>query len=73
MLEGFQFVVYAFGGVSSVRRLTPMECERLQGFPDGWTEFGHDGKKISDNQRYKALGNSVALPCVVFVLSGMKD
>ena len=57
----------------SVRRLTPTECERLQGFPDGWTEFGHDGKRISDNQRYKALGNSVALPCVEFVLSGIKE
>jgi DNA (cytosine-5)-methyltransferase 1 len=53
----------------SVRRLTPLECERLQGFPDGWTEYGHDGKKISDNQRYRALGNSVAVPCVEFVLS----
>jgi DNA (cytosine-5)-methyltransferase 1 len=55
----------------SVRRLTPLECERLQGFPDGWTELGHNGKRISDNQRYKALGNSVAIPCVQFVLSGM--
>ena len=55
----------------SVRRLTPMECERLQGFPDGWTEYGNDGKRISDNQRYKALGNSVAIPCVVRVLSGL--
>jgi DNA (cytosine-5)-methyltransferase 1 len=53
----------------SVRRLTPLECERLQGFPDGWTEFGHDGKRISDSQRYKALGNSVAVPCVEYVLS----
>jgi DNA (cytosine-5)-methyltransferase 1 len=57
----------------SVRRLTPLECERLQGFPDGWTEFGHNGKRISDNQRYKALGNSVAIPCVQFVLSGMNE
>jgi DNA (cytosine-5)-methyltransferase 1 len=56
----------------SVRRLTPLECERLQGFPDGWTECGHDGKRISDNQRYMALGNSVAIPCVQFILSGMK-
>jgi DNA (cytosine-5)-methyltransferase 1 len=57
----------------SVRRLTPTECERLQGFPDGWTEYGHDGKRISDIQRYKALGNSVAIPCVEFVLAGMKS
>ena len=51
-----------------VRRLTPLECERLQGFPDGWTDIGDytdsDGKKrkTSDSARYKALGNSIALP-----------
>ena len=51
-----------------VRRLTPMECERLQGFSDGWTDIGEwrdsRGKmrKPSDSQRYKALGNSIALP-----------
>ena len=53
---------------SYVRRLTPMECERLQGFPDGWTDIGEwmDSKgkkhKPSDTPRYKALGNSIALP-----------
>ena len=52
----------------SVRRLTPLECERLQGFPDGWTDIGDwidsKGKKhdSSDSARYKALGNSIALP-----------
>ena len=51
-----------------VRRLTPMECERLQGFPDGWTDIGEwiDSKgrvrQTVDSARYKALGNSVALP-----------
>lgn len=56
-----------------VRRLTPMECERLQGFPDGWTDIGDwvktdkRGRKIkvkgsADSPRYKALGNSIALP-----------
>ena len=51
-----------------VRRLTPMECERLQGFPDGWTDIGEwmDSKgkrhKAADSPRYKALGNSIALP-----------
>ena len=51
-----------------VRRLTPLECERLQGFPDGWTDIGDytdsTGKKrkASDSARYKALGNSIALP-----------
>lgn len=42
-----------------IRRLTPTECERLQGFPDGWTEYGQDGGKISDSQRYKCCGNAV--------------
>lgn len=52
----------------TVRRLTPLECERLQGFPDGWTDIGDytdsTGKKrkTSDSARYKALGNSIALP-----------
>jgi len=55
----------------AIRRLTPTECERIQGYPDGWKAYGHDGKRISDNQRYRALGNSVAVPCVEFVLSGM--
>lgn len=51
-----------------VRRLTPLECERLQGFPDGWTDIGdwEDSKgkkhKAADSPRYKALGNSIALP-----------
>lgn len=54
---------------SVVRRLTPLECERLQGYPDGWTDIGDwidtKGKKHkgeSDAPRYKALGNSIALP-----------
>ena len=54
-----------------VRRLTPTECERLQGFPDGWTRYGHDGKEISDTRRYQFLGNSVAIPCVAYIMSGI--
>lgn len=55
-------------GTSVVRRLTPLECERLQGFPDGWTDIGDwvdsSGKtrKCADTNRYRALGNSIALP-----------
>ena len=52
-----------------VRRLTPMECERLQGFPDGWTDIGEwtdtkgkVHKESTDSARYKALGNSIAIP-----------
>jgi len=44
---------------SAVRRLTPRECERLQGFPDNWTQYGADGETISDTQRYKMMGNAV--------------
>ena len=53
---------------SVVRRLTPLECERLQGYPDGWTDIGEwtDSKgkkhKDADSPRYKALGNSIAIP-----------
>lgn len=53
---------------SNVRRLTPLECERLQGFPDGWTDIGEwvdtKGKthKEADSPRYKAIGNSIATP-----------
>lgn len=50
-----------------VRRLTPLECERLQGFPDDWTY------SESDSARYKALGNSVALPCVDYIMSGIRE
>ena len=60
---------------NAVRRLTPLECERLQGFPDKWTDISEwvDSKgrkrKTSDSARYKALGNSIALPPWRFVLS----
>jgi len=45
----------------AVRRLTPLECERLQGFPDGWTDVSFRGKQAADGPRYKALGNSWAV------------
>lgn len=58
------------GGIGvAVRRLTPLECERLQGYPDGWTDI----KGASDTARYKALGNSVAIPCVDFVIGGITE
>lgn len=62
-----------------VRRLTPTECERLQGYPDGWTDLGEwvdsNGKahKAADTPRYKALGNSIALPQWYYVLGGVAD
>ena len=51
-----------------IRRLTPLECERLQGFLDSWTKR----PGASDSARYKALGNSVAIPCVEFIMRGIK-
>lgn len=62
-----------------VRRLTPVECERLQGFPDGWTDIGEwvdeNGKKHkpADSPRYKALGNSIALPQWYWIFQKMKS
>lgn len=50
-----------------IRRLTPLECERLQGFPDLWTAI----VSASDSARYKALGNSVAIPCVEFIMKAI--
>lgn len=58
-----------------VRRLTPLECERLMGFPDGWTDIGEYAagngrlRASSDSVRYKALGNSIAIPPWTYVLS----
>jgi DNA (cytosine-5)-methyltransferase 1 len=51
----------------AVRRLTPMECERLQGFPDGYTDIKHNGKPTPDGPRYKALGNSMAVPVMQWI------
>lgn len=62
-----------------VRRLTPLECERLQGYPDGWTDIGDwtDSKgklhKAADAPRYKALGNSIALPFWLWMLRRMSE
>ena len=54
-------------GPHLIRRLTPTECERLQGYPDGWTDL----PGASDSVRYKALGNSVAIPCVEALMEGI--
>ena len=50
-----------------VRKLMPLECERLQGFPDGWTDIEIKGKPASDAARYKALGNSMAVPVMRWI------
>jgi DNA (cytosine-5)-methyltransferase 1 len=55
------------GGAFGVRRLTPRECERLQGFPDDWTLYDSEGKEISDSARYRMLGNAVAVPVAKWI------
>ena len=52
---------------TQVRRLTPLECERLQGFPDGWTD------EQVDTHRYKQMGNAVAVPVVEWIIQGIVD
>jgi DNA (cytosine-5)-methyltransferase 1 len=52
---------------AAVRRLTPRECERLQGFPDDWTLVPYRGKPAADGPRYKALGNSMAVPVMRWI------
>ena len=73
--ENFNCVIGDDDMKTVVRRLTPLECERLQGFPDGWTDIGdwtdstgrvHKGD--ADSPRYKALGNSIALPFWFYLL-----
>lgn len=52
-----------------IRRLVPLECELLQGFPPHWTDI----PGASDTARYKALGNSIAVPCAEFILGGIAE
>lgn len=54
-----------------IRRLTPIECERLQAFPDNWTKYGKDGELISDTQRYKCLGNAVTTSVITAIVDDM--
>ena len=55
------------GNKMQVRRLTPKECERLQGFPDNHTAIPHKGKPAADGPRYKAIGNSMAVPVMSWI------
>ena len=56
-----------------IRYLTERETERLMGLPDGWTELGAAGERISPTQRYMALGNSIALPCAFYIMEGIRN
>ena len=55
----------------AVRRLTPLEAERLQGLPDGWTLIDH--KTCSDSARYKAIGNGMAQPCADWIIKRLVE
>ena len=59
--------MYKTNSREGIRRLTPLECERLQGFPDGWTE------EVSDTQRYKLMGNAVSVPVVKAIGERLKE
>lgn len=56
-----------------LRKLTPLECEKLQGYPDEWTRYGYDGAEIKDTPRYVAIGNSLAVPCAERVFRGIVE
>ena len=56
----------------AVRRLTPRECERLQGFPDDYTLVEYRGKPAADGPRYRALGNSMAVPVLIVAWAGVQ-
>ena len=56
-----------FRSCQLIRKLLPLEAERLQGYPDGWTDL----PGASDSARFKALGNSVAIPCVEYLMQGI--
>lgn len=60
-------IAIAFSAGSAVRRLTPRECERLQGFPDDYTDVPYRGKPAADGPRYRALGNSMAVPVMRWI------
>ena len=54
-----------------IRKLTPRECERLQGFPDDWTKYGENDELISDTQRYKCCGNAVTTNVITAIVDEM--
>lgn len=52
----------------TIRRLTVLECERLNGLPDNFTNVEFNGKPAPDSRRYKAIGNGIAVPCIDFIM-----
>lgn len=70
--EAFTLTVQDRHGVydgMKIRKLTPLECERLQGFPDNWTKYDDDGNIVSDTQRYKMCGNAVTVSVIEYIAS----
>jgi len=63
----------ATGSKMTIRRLTPLECARLQGFPDEYLDIMYQGKPASDGSKYHALGNSWAVPCVRWIGQKIDD
>ena len=62
---------YVISSKNRARKLTPIECERLQKFPDNWTKYGKDGEIISDTQRYKCIGNAVTTSVITAIVDEM--
>ena len=56
-----------------IRKLTPVECERLQGLPDGFTEFYHDGKPVPAGERYERCGRTVTIPIIEEIGKGLNQ
>ena len=56
-----------------IRDLTPLECERLMGLPEGWTAYGCKDEPISNHARCFALGNAIALPCAEYIMAGIAE
>lgn len=56
-----------------IRYVTPLECERLIGLPDGWTAYGAEGEPVSPAARCRALGNAIALPCAEYIMAGVAE
>ena len=56
-----------------VRYPSETESERMMGLPEGWTKLGADGEEIRPAQRYKALGNAIALPCADYIMTGIRE
>lgn len=77
--DGIAFTIEArhrpqsVAGEIGVRRLTPRECDRLQGLPDDWTRWDGDGKEQKDRPRYKQIGNGVAVPVIEWIAQRIKD